>query len=902
MQEGTPVEDLAAGLLRAVARNYLDRVVAHRSPGSHIVFAGGVSRSRTVRAELERILGRPVAASPWGALSGAIGAALIALGSGGSIHDVSSLSIPQAPRSTREIRCRGCGGSCSVVRLDLEDASRRVRLYTGDACGRWSERTDDGPDPGSKREIPPGDLFDARARLHGMDPSVPPLERGQVGIPRAQLYWDLYPLIRAFLDELGIASGLSGVTDRATIRRGIALSRTEQCMPVKVAIAHAADLIDRGASALLVPSVGEYPQAAELESPESERLVPCLYSMQLGAVIRATLGSRGVPVLVPSLNLIPELEPYTCRSLARAFPGFARRRIAAAFGEARRRYAALRARSESLGLEALRSATRERPAVVVFGRPYTLYDPVLNIQLVERLRRLGLEPVPFDTILSAGRIPQHLSFMQWKQGADHLRAASAMVPFENAYPLFLSYYGCGPDAFISKYFPEILGDRPSLSIELDGHSAEAGIETRLEAFADAMRSGRGKRTVSPPPRTARDPSLMRGRTVALPYFSDTVHAFAGAVERAGMEARIMPMPDDATRLLGERYSDGRECNPHSIILGDLVRWALDPCLPNHEKGFFITSARGPCLLTHYAPSYVRVLRQLDAEDILVWNPYGTELLDVLSMPELVGLWHGMLSTEYLFRWWSAIHPYESVPGAADAAKAEGLALIREGIRVGDVVPAIRSAAEVMRAVPNDRGSGRSSRIKVGVIGDIYTRINPFANQGLYATLESLGCEVLAPFFLMDGQFYDLVDHPIQYLIHGRWAKALRRSLLSLYQIEETYRIRRIFPDDPAVTHQTFGLARRRGTDAYLSSHVDGYIAQNLGMALDFIDVGAEGVLNVMCHNCMVGLTSDAIFPEVRAAHGDVPFFSLAYDSLGDVHVRTRLEAFVDLLRERRARR
>jgi predicted CoA-substrate-specific enzyme activase len=911
MQEGTTNEDLAAGMLRAVARNYLDRVVSHRSPGEHIVFAGGVSRSPTVRRELERILGRPVTASPWGALSGAIGAALMALGRSSSSHDASELRVPLSPRSVRTIRCHGCGGTCSVTRLDFEATERKpaVRLFSGDACGRWSERTDSGPDPESRRDVPPDDLFEERARLYGMDPGTGSLSPGQVGIPRAQQFWDLYPMLRTFLAELGLEAGLSSITTQATIKRGIALSRTEQCMPVKVALAHAAELVEKGCSALLVPSVGEYPQVENLSKPESDRLLPCIYTMQLGSVIQSTLGSmareKDIPVLVPSLNLKPELESYTCRSLREALEPLGRfplRRIRSAFRAARDYHLALRETSESLGLEALRSASPGNPAVVIFGRPYTIYDPVLNIQLVERLRRLGLTPIPFDTVLAAGKVLDHFSFMQWKMGADHLRAARAMVPFPDAHPLFLTYYGCGPDAFISKYFPELLGDRPSLSLELDGHSAEAGLETRLEAFADAIRSAhRRKRAPAPPPRLARSPSLMRGRTVALPRFADTVHAFAGALERVGMEAHIMPLADNETRLLGERFSDGRECNPHAIILGDLVRWARDPCLPSDKKGFFIPAARGPCLLTHYAQSYARVLRKLDAEDILVWNPYGTEILEVLSISDLRCLWQGMLATEYIFRWYCTLHPYETSPGSADRARSQALDLIRRGIRSGDAIPAIREAASAMASVPSTRSDPevRSSRIKVGIIGDLYTRIHPFANQNLYQTLEDLGCEVLAPPFLTDGQLYDLWDHPHQYAIHGQYSRATRRALLSLYQLEEAWRVRRLFPPDPEITYDSLGWTRQRITADYFASDVDGYLAQNLGKGIDFIEIGAEGILNVMCHNCMVGLTSDAVFPEVRSDHHDVPFFSLAYDSLGDVHVGTRLEAFVDLLRNRR---
>jgi predicted nucleotide-binding protein (sugar kinase/HSP70/actin superfamily) len=267
----------------------------------------------------------------------------------------------------------------------------------------------------------------------------------------------------------------------------------------------------------------------------------------------------------------------------------------------------------------------------------------------------------------------------------------------------------------------------------------------------------------------------------------------------------------------------------------------------------------------------------------------------------VALWHGIVATNYLYRWGVALHPYQKVDGALDEAKREALQLIRLGMREANVFPRIREAVEVMSAVPTTRHDPgqRDARLKVGIVGDLYTRANPYANQDLYGTLEHLGCEVLAPPFVLDGQLYDLWDHPIQHMIHGRYSSAIKRGLLSAYQLEEAWRIRRLFPDEPEIVFDGSGLRWRRDTTAYFNSDVDGYLTQNLGKAMDFIRIGADGILNVMCHNCMVGLASDAVISDFRRDHGDVPYLSLSYDSLGDVHLRTRIEAFVDLLRSRR---
>jgi len=88
---------------------------------------------------------------------------------------------------------------------------------------------------------------------------------------------------------------------------------------------------------------------------------------------------------------------------------------------------------------------------------------------------------------------------------------------------------------------------------------------------------------------------------------------------------------------------------------------------------------------------------------------------------------------------------------------------------------------------------------------------------------------------------------------------------------------------------------------YLNVETEGLLAQNLGKAVDHIQNGADGIVNVMCHGCMIGTSTEAVLPRLGESHGGVPVISLSYDSLGDVHTRTRLEAFIELVRSWRKR-
>ncbi|NLA26164.1 MAG: hypothetical protein GX878_02090 [Firmicutes bacterium] len=58
--------------------------------------------------------------------------------------------------------------------------------------------------------------------------------------------------------------------------------------------------------------------------------------------------------------------------------------------------------------------------------------------------------------------------------------------------IHVTAFGCGPDAMVDK-FVELEAKKkkvPFLTLTIDEHTGEGGIQTRLEAFVDMLRAGR----------------------------------------------------------------------------------------------------------------------------------------------------------------------------------------------------------------------------------------------------------------------------------------------------------------------------------------------------------------------------------------------------------------------------
>ena len=58
----------------------------------------------------------------------------------------------------------------------------------------------------------------------------------------------------------------------------------------------------------------------------------------------------------------------------------------------------------------------------------------------------------------------------------------------NLFLLYVSNFSCTIDAFTHASFSAEMGAKPYLMLEIDAHTADAGLQTRLEAFCDIIRN------------------------------------------------------------------------------------------------------------------------------------------------------------------------------------------------------------------------------------------------------------------------------------------------------------------------------------------------------------------------------------------------------------------------------
>jgi predicted nucleotide-binding protein (sugar kinase/HSP70/actin superfamily) len=138
------------------------------------------------------------------------------------------------------------------------------------------------------------------------------------------------------------------------------------------------------------------------------------------------------------------------------------------------------------GREVLEDHNPDEPLVIVSGRPYNLYDERLNLRLGQNLAKIGLAAMPMDFIDVSSVDLSDFPSMYWGLGAQILRTAKFVKKHPNCFGLHLTNFSCGADSFIEHFYRHIMREKAYLILELDEHSAVAGVMTRLEAYKNVV--------------------------------------------------------------------------------------------------------------------------------------------------------------------------------------------------------------------------------------------------------------------------------------------------------------------------------------------------------------------------------------------------------------------------------
>ncbi len=530
---------------------------------------------------------------------------------------------------------------------------------------------------------------------------------------------------------------------------------------------------------------------------------------------------------------------------------------------------------------------------IILGKPYNIHDAFLNLNLGRHLQKLKVVSLPMDFIHPEGPDCSHWPGMPpWRYNQQIIKTSVWCRKKENIFPIIVSNFGCGPDAFTLKHLSKILGDKPHLVLEFDEHRGEAGLITRLEAFCDeisVMQTPLKKSHISAARNWSQKDIELEGyrkRKFVLPYFADHVFAFSGAMKGIGIEAEVLPKPDARSLSLGEHYSSGKECHAYSILAGDLVKFARAERKGNEV--YYFPGTKSTCLLAQYGEGMNYLLEDIGIDSLEVSASPADSLSKILGISGLKLLWRGLVAVDLLVKAACEKRPYEVQQGQTDGVHETNLRDIEKSLVNGSFETAWKSCVERLNAIEVKR----HWRPIVGIAGDIYTRQHPVANRDLFHRLEKLGCEVWPAPFLVDDVDFTMRRSIARKLRQKKYHECAAMEILNIRKDIETWKIKKGVKKALARLSEPSYRSILEFSRPYINPENNRILLLNIAKMVDYAKRGAHGIVNVICMNCMLGTISEAISTQIKKDFGNIPIPTLVFSGADIPSVNTKLEAFV----------
>ena len=898
MQKGARNENLVGGLAYSIVYNYLQKVVVDRKIGDKIFFQGGVTNNKAVVAAFEQVVGKKIIIPPHFDVTGAIGVAILAQKSmvKGQQTRFKGFGVRNVSYNISRFVCNSCTNHCEIRRVKIDGVKKS--LFYGGRCEKYE--TDDRKKVANN--IP--NLFEKRLEML-REGYVEPIEKSgkTVGIPRAlMVYYQQFPFWRTFFEELGFNVVVSRESDKALVNQSIEAMTTETCLPVELMHGHVIDLVEKDVDYIFIPFI------VNGKEKEGNTTFNCncpwvqTYPFMVKAALRGKVDES--KLLIPTLHfrfferaLIKEMTGYFSEKF-----GIAKTSIKAAVYKADMVQTNFEKRVVEYGKEVMANIPKNCRPVVLLGRPYNSTDPHLNLALVDKLLTQDVMPIPVDMLdLSPYNIFTNYRNMYWPNGQKMIAAAQLVAKTDNLHAVYISNFRCGPDSFIWHYITEELKGKPFLHLEVDEHSADAGMVTRIEAFLDSLKGSEQneKKDIEifrPRPSPS---SPQKERVMYFPYMNDGAYMIAAAARSCGIPSQVLPKQTDEDMALGRKYTSSKECFPMICTTGSFLKKLLEPGADPSKISFFMPDHNGPCRFGQYNQFHRLLFDRLGFKEAELITPSNeTSYQDVAGehgQRFRLNAWKGFIVADYLRKIHRETRPYEINNGDTDRLYDISLKRLEKCVENGTkgLHKLIAEIASEFKAIKVDKTQRKPV---VSIIGEIFMRDNAPCNGNLSNRLEDLGVEVVvAPFsewiyystyrFTRDSKWRNdtkgIIKSKIQGLGQDLIADSLLRGIKHFTDHEKDVSL-----------HEMLSLCNK-----YVNEFYDGDPAIAMGTAVGLSKRGISGIAAILPFTCMPGTLIASVSDSFRKDHNNIPFINIAYDGQDSVSLDTRLQAFVFQVKE-----
>ncbi|MDR1955928.1 MAG: acyl-CoA dehydratase activase [Treponema sp.] len=908
VQQGATKENITAGIVYSIVANYLNRVVGNRTIGTKVFLQGGVAKNGAIPLAFAMMLNKEILVPPAPELMGCFGVALLAKRkhAEGLLQEK---ALDLGGLLTREIgyervfTCHACDNRCPIQVLKVNGH----QYMFGGRCNKYTNMRK------VLKDVPVLDYVEKRQQLLFEEFAAPAARiKGQgeaaegsgspvtytrdytIGIPRAFSVHTLYPLYSWFFYELGIKTFLSTEVAHA----GVARAESTYCFPAEIAHGAVQDCLDKGADYVFLPHFRDMPSYEEdvhanfcpitqalpyyitkaFPDVDQKRFLPLVVSFKFGE-------AKALELFMEMTRRLGIGEAETQRAFERAL------------AKQQGYFAALK----RLGEEALAEARNaERPVIAVLGRPYNGFTPEANMGIPRKFTTRGYSVVPFDILPFQDE--KIFANMYWYYGQQDVKAANLIKQEDTIYITYITNFSCAPDSFILHYIKWVMGHKPFLVLELDSHSADAGVDTRVEAFLDIIDGYRAKKTELEAERyhngwrlalgnaaSGGDEDLrlendktgetvpIRGNKRVKVLLSNmgaiSTEYIGAAVRSLNINAEALPVATNKTIQIARAHASGKECVPSHLVLGSALQFIFSEKYRKEELYLlFVPITTGPCRTGQYFVFYENLFRDLRLENVVVFILSADNSYNELGPNFAQEMWKGFVLSDYLKDIQTSLKATAENPKKALADYETSWRRVMDAVEHDPkgIWRELKHVAAAVKKIPLKRTLVDCP--KVLIVGEIYVRRDDFAVGELTDLLSERGIVVKVSGIAEWIHYLDFVrEYALKKLLKLRkpgkrlfskpwqdlqklkmeewWKHSIEKKVLAILGPTG------LIPETPHDMHRIMENTQKHFVNLELNSE----IAVSSGVAATAMENGYSGIVNISPFACLIGRVIEGVF-------------------------------------------
>ncbi len=948
LREGASVADISAGISYSVIKNCLYKVLklhGNDHLGGKIVVQGGTLRNDSVVRAFELLTHTEVARSNMPEMMGAYGCALHAAA------ELSHRNLPNQVRSiddllslahydTKQLQCKGCENHCYVSRYTFAGGNK---FYSGNKCERVFNNKGENEVKGENIYTYKYPLLFNRetVNLH-----IETKHHVRIGIPRILNMYEEYPFWNALLHAAGFDIILSSESTFKKYESALSTVMSDNiCFPAKLAHSHLKELnenpeVDRILMPYVVyehnddpdntlnsfncPVVSGYSDVIKsvinLKKPLDAPVINFANTQLLEKQIADYLKGLGVSKKTAKAALQKALEAQAeyCKAIKVKNQEILASTQTTADAAATEHNISGGLNNNNLSFD----KHKNKLTILLAGRPYHT-DPLVQHKLSEMIANLGVNVISDDIVRNDPSIqPETYLVKQWAYMNRIMKAAQWVAEQgDDVHLVQMTSFGCGPDSFIQDEIRDIMRrhGKPYTLLKIDDVSNIGSLKLRIRSLVESLNGVKNSSVIthhSSLPKTKVFTKVDVHRKILAPFMTEYLTPIIPPILKLiGYDVEVLPMSDEASAELGLKFANNEVCYPATLIVGDIIKALKSGKYDLQNTAVVMSQTGGQCRATNYAGLIKRAMVANGFQDVPLLTLGVTASTgeangstdDKQDYNEQEGFnipwlkYSQIIVTAILYgdavnEMYNACIVRERKPGIARELRNKYMRLIDEPIARNSakgLIKLLEQAAEEFDQMTLDRNVPR-----VGIVGEIFLKFNPFSHQFLERFIISKGIEVvpplLAPFFLQEFVNVEVQKHMRlscskvpDFVVRGAYKGLVGRRLKQVNKAASRFRYFRPFTniyDDAKEVDGLISLAAQFGEGWLLPADIVGYIRD-----------GVDNIISLQPFGCIANhVISKGIEKRLHDRFPNLNLVSLDFDSgVSEVNVTNRLLLFLD---------